>query len=130
MGFYGTPGFASGVAVVGGYAYVVDGFGLRVVDVSTPSAPAEVGFYDTPGDAYGVAVAGGYAYVAAYDAGLRVVDVSTPSNPTEVGIAAGIAQGVAAVVDRPPSLVDTGCSPCPAPKLFTRRPGGSKPKRK
>jgi len=72
------------VAVVGGYAYVADGRGLRVVDISDPTNPAEVGFYDTPGYAYDVAVAGGYAYVAD-GRGLRVVDVSDPSNPTEVG---------------------------------------------
>ncbi len=54
------------VAVSGGYAYVADGSsaGLRVIDVSVPSAPVEVGFVDTPGIAGGVAVSGDYAYVA------------------------------------------------------------------
>ena len=47
--------------------------GLRVVDVSTPSAPAEVGFYDTPGDPWGVAVAGEYIYVVDQEAGLFVL---------------------------------------------------------
>ena len=52
--------------------------GLRVIDVSTPSAPVEVGFLDTPGDASGVAVAGGYA-VATTGAGLgAAVDVGQP----------------------------------------------------
>ena len=65
LGSVDTPGNARGVAVAGGYAYVADGLqGLRVIDVSTPSAPVEVGFVDTSGAAYGVAVAGGYAYVA------------------------------------------------------------------
>ncbi len=89
------------MAVTGNYAYVADGAaGLRVIDVSLPSAPAEVGFYDNPGTAYGVAVAGNYAYVSAGDAGLRVIDVSLPSAPTEVGFydTAGIfAMGVAVV---------------------------------
>ena len=50
-------GAPAGASVVGG--------SLRVVDVSTPSAPVEVGAIDTPGwSAFGVAVSGGYAYVA------------------------------------------------------------------
>ena len=74
------------IAIAGGYAYIADGdAGLRVVDVSMPSNPAEVGFYDTLGNAQGVAIAGGYTYIAAGDAGLRVLDVSTPANPMEVG---------------------------------------------
>jgi hypothetical protein len=98
VGFYDTPGYASGVAVSGTYAYVADrGAGLRVIDVSNPSSPREVGFYDTPGGAWGVAVSGTYAYVAAYDAGLRVIDVSNPSSPREVGFydTPGYAWGVA-----------------------------------
>ena len=38
------------VDVAGDYAYVAAWeAGLRVVDVSVPSAPVERGFYDTPG---------------------------------------------------------------------------------
>jgi len=71
---------------VGGYAYVADfQSGLRVIDVSTPSAPVEVGFLDTAGYASDVAVSGGYAYVADKYMGLRVIDVNTPSAPVEVG---------------------------------------------
>jgi hypothetical protein len=74
------------IAVSGGYAYVADDeAGLRVVDVSTPSAPFEVALVDTQGLASGVAVSGGHAYVADSWAGLRVIDVSTPSAPVEVG---------------------------------------------
>jgi hypothetical protein len=77
------------VAVSGDHAYL-SGNGLRVIDVSTPSAPAEVGFVDTTGSEVDVAASGGYAYVAyAGDeytgTGLRVIDVSTPSAPVEVG---------------------------------------------
>jgi len=73
-GYYDTPGDAWGVAVVGNYAYVADGYGgLRIVDVSNPAAPTEAGFYDTVGEAKGVAVAGNYAYVADYDDGLVIL---------------------------------------------------------
>jgi len=100
VGFADTPWCcAYGVAVSGNYAYVANGrHGLRVIDVSTPSSPAEVGSLDTPGIAFGVAVSGGYAYVAAgYVSGLWVIDVSTPSSPIEVGFfeTLGIARGVA-----------------------------------
>ena len=38
-------GHAVGVAVAGGYAYVVDGYSsLRIINVSNPAAPTEVGF--------------------------------------------------------------------------------------
>ncbi len=62
------------MAVTGNYAYVADGLsGLRIIDVSVPSAPAEVGFYDTSGTAFGVAVAGNYAYVADSGYGLFIL---------------------------------------------------------
>jgi hypothetical protein len=54
--------------------------GLRVVDVSTPSAPVEAGFYDTPGSADGVAAAGGYAYVADQSGGLLILRFSPPTS--------------------------------------------------
>jgi hypothetical protein len=59
--------------------------GLRIVDISTPAAPAHVGACDTPGLAYGVTVAESYAYLADYREGLRIVDVSNPAAPAEVG---------------------------------------------
>jgi ethanolamine utilization microcompartment shell protein EutS len=62
-----------------------DEAGLRIIDISTPSAPVEVGFFDTDGSAYGVYVSGSYAYVADQWDGLRIIDISTPSAPVEVG---------------------------------------------
>ncbi len=74
------------MAVAGNYAYVVDATaGLYIIDVSLPSAPAEVGFCILPDDAFDVAVAGNYAYVADGNRGLRIIDVSLPSAPIEVG---------------------------------------------
>jgi hypothetical protein len=73
VGYYNTPDFAWGVAVVGDYAYVADeNSGFRVIDVSEPSKPQEVGYYNTPGFAWGVAVVSGYAYVADGYAGLQI----------------------------------------------------------
>jgi hypothetical protein len=85
VGFWNTPSYAYDVAVAGSYAYVADGYaGLRVIDISDPTAPLEVGSCSTPGDAHGVAVAGSYAYVADGSGGLRVIDVSDPSALAEV----------------------------------------------
>ena len=68
------------------------GSGLRVIDVSTPSAPVELGVFETPTTAAGIDVSAGYAYVAYYPVyegalprGLRVFDVLDPSTPVEVG---------------------------------------------
>ena len=95
---YGTPGWAYGVAVVNGLAYVADyEAGLRILDVSDPlSDPVKdkpsylnpwdkdyannlVGRYDTPGQARNVEIVGDYAYVADNGGGLQIIDVSTPS---------------------------------------------------
>ena len=82
-----------GVAVSGNYAYVADGFGLQVVDISMPDSPALVGEVATPGAARGVAVAGNYAYVADGSTllnglGLQVIDISLPQSPTLVAAVA------------------------------------------
>jgi len=78
--------YAYGVAVAGGYAYVVAGYyGLRVINVANPTAPAEAGFCDTPGFAVDVAVVGDHAYVAAGEGGPRIINVADPSAPIEVG---------------------------------------------
>jgi hypothetical protein len=78
-------GFARGVAVANNYAYLVGESGLRVVNVSTPTAPVVVGTCNTPGSATAIALAGNYAYVAADSAGLRIIDISNPAAPTLIG---------------------------------------------
>ena len=55
------------VSVVGGLAYMsCRNKGLRIVDVSDPTAPVEIGSFNTPGPGfvYDVSVVGGLAYVA------------------------------------------------------------------
>lgn len=78
-----VPGHVEGVAVNGGYTYVVNEYdGLHVIDVSDPSNPFEVGYFDTGHNAYSVAMSESYAYVGGD--GLHVIDVSDPTNPFEV----------------------------------------------
>ena len=88
-----TASSAQGVAGAGGYAYVANGYGLEVVDVSDPTSPEVVGHYDPLGYGLKVAVAGDYAYLAVASGfpGLMnwwtfdVVDVSDPTIPYAVG---------------------------------------------
>jgi hypothetical protein len=47
--------------------------GLRVIDVSSASAPIEIGDVDTPGRAYGVAANSGLAFVAVDEAGMAII---------------------------------------------------------
>ena len=80
------PDLITDLAIAGRYAYVADGdSGLRIVDITDPTAPNEVSAYDTPGFASGVAVAGRYAYIADGGSGLRIVDIVNPAAPHEVG---------------------------------------------
>jgi subtilase family serine protease/subtilisin-like proprotein convertase family protein len=67
------------------YAFIADSsYGLRVVDVSNPSAPVEVGDLDLPGFPRDVAVAGAYAFVVSQWSGLYAIDVSNPGYPAQV----------------------------------------------
>jgi hypothetical protein len=62
------------VAVAGDRAYVADhNAGLRILNISEPSAPDEIAFYDTPGQAHGVAAVGEVAYVADAEGGLFIL---------------------------------------------------------
>jgi hypothetical protein len=89
-----THAFVSDVHDVdaqGNYAYVAAGFaGLRVIDLTQPSAPQEVGAFLTQSYTMGVAVQGNYAYLitgqqAKEARGVYIVDVSDPRNPAQAG---------------------------------------------
>ena len=83
VGAFSSWGWTVDVAVAGNHAYVAENYvshypwyvdnGLRVVDVSSPSAPTEVGFFEMPRSPSGVDVSGGYAYVANGIAGMAVI---------------------------------------------------------
>jgi hypothetical protein len=83
--------------VDGNYVYVAAyGEGLRIVDVSNPTAIVEVGA-ETSDLAIGVAIQGNYAYVGAGGNTMNIIDISDPAAPVLVGSAgmAGSAWGVA-----------------------------------
>ncbi len=109
-GFVTIPDSASarGLTVAEDRAYVVEpqrptgGGGLRVIDVSDPSAPTPTALYAAPGDIYSVAARGSRAYIAYYAGAvggsphgrLQVVDLVEPAQPVEIG-AFGAGQHVA-----------------------------------
>jgi hypothetical protein len=74
------------VAVQGDYAYVVNGYGLHVIDITEPDSPSAVGSYITPGMAFSVAVSGHFAYVADKNSGFTVIDITEPDAPALAGL--------------------------------------------
>ena len=86
VGQFDDGGQASGITVVGRYAYVADaGDGLEIIDISDPINPVEVGQFDDGGFAQYATIVGRYAYVADATDGLEIIDISDPTNPVEVG---------------------------------------------
>ena len=84
------PGFSTGLAIEGRYAYVNSKDDFVVVDVSAANVPAiagacRIGNGDWTTQAEGIAVRDHYAFVAAN--GLVVLDISNPAEPRVVGAA-------------------------------------------
>jgi len=82
------PGSASELAVHGNYLFVAaDDDGIRVIDVSNPSAPAEVVVFTAP-SVYDICIQDNYAYFAAadWDGGFGILNISDPTNPALVSL--------------------------------------------
>lgn len=90
-------GVKNSIAVSGDRMYVASATGLRVVDLSDPSAPVLSGTASVAMNPTGVVVRGGFAYVADLSSGLRVFDVSDPATPAQVGTTAGLSGFAVAV---------------------------------
>ncbi len=78
-------GNCKAVFVQGDYAYIGEGPGLRILDISDPTNPQAIGKVLLPDIVLGVYVSGNCAYVADGLSGLRVIDISNPASPVEVG---------------------------------------------
>jgi hypothetical protein len=76
-------GGASGVEVVGDYAYVAGGSGLRIVNISNPAAPVLTGQVTTASQASDVAV-NGTTVVVATGNGMEVINAANRSSPARV----------------------------------------------
>ncbi len=94
LGALATPRYSRDVVVEDDYAYLAERdlfeAGLRVVDVSEPSAPNEVAFADAPGggDALALAhhLATTLAYVTGEGGGLHVFDLGDPAAPEHLAL--------------------------------------------
>ncbi len=85
VGSVDTAGFASGLSVSGGHAYVADR-GLYVIDVADPENPRWTeGMWLVEWGGGDVAVDGEYAYVVDVAFGLHVLDISEADAPRRVG---------------------------------------------
>lgn len=96
------PEIPGDIAVDGGFAYLTDGSGLKVLDGTDISQPRLAGSLDLTGGSLDVAARGGYVYVASALLGLRVVDARNPAAPVliaEIPMISG-ATGVAVDGDR------------------------------
>ena len=82
MGWTDTPGDASGLAIVGNYAFVADGpEGLQVIDIQNPYSPKKVASAATGSASYALDHAFDYAFVADRISGIQVVDIRDPEFP-------------------------------------------------
>jgi len=84
--------YIHGIYVTGTHAFVAAGIaGLRVLDISDPTAPVEVGSYGKgAGDIF---VLNSTAYVATDNEGLYILDVSDPTAPRQIGHVGGLSAG-------------------------------------
>jgi hypothetical protein len=74
------------VVVQDSLLYSAEGeYGLRILDISTPTHPNIIGQYDTAGETYGVTVEDNIAYVADGSAGLLLLDVADPTTIERLG---------------------------------------------
>lgn len=78
-------GGVSDMVIEDGLAYIVNGDGFQIWDVSNPQNPNYVGSSTTTESPKRVVVSGHYAYIADGIYGLRIFDVADPSQPAEVG---------------------------------------------
>lgn len=85
--FAGTQGYAMGIAVKDGYAYVADDqMGLAVLDarVLALGSVELVSWADTPGNALAVSLWDDYAFVADKRQGMAVFRINGPDTPVHV----------------------------------------------
>ena len=84
MGTYYSGQAGAGVATAGGYVYVAEHNGLKILNVADPAHPSLVGSVATVGQAYDVAVSGNIVVMAGSE-GLEVINASNLTAPTRVG---------------------------------------------
>jgi hypothetical protein len=75
----------AGIYASGNYVFAATvAHGLRVIDVSDPTAPFEAAFCNVSNSVWYMDVDGDYIYLSDTSAGMKVVDISNPLNPSVV----------------------------------------------
>jgi hypothetical protein len=74
---------AGDIAIEGNYAFVANGRGVQILNVSTPSSPTMITSYDTPNFAQGLKVKDNYVYINDLF-GVEIVDISDIHSPRRV----------------------------------------------
>ena len=70
------------VVVSDNIAYVADGVGIQIIDITVPEEPMLISTLKTPGYSKAISIANKHVYVAAGYACLQIIDVSKPKEPT------------------------------------------------
>lgn len=79
------PGYISGVAVNGSYAYLAaQSAGLIIIDIDDPIHPRQIASVKTSSSVVGVHIHGHYILLAENEAGLRILDGTDPYDPREI----------------------------------------------
>ncbi|MBV9787656.1 MAG: hypothetical protein JOZ51_05760, partial [Chloroflexi bacterium] len=73
------------LGVAGSLAYVGEGGGVRIVDVSDPTQPSKRGYLPLPDFPLAADIVGNTAYIAASWEGLQIADVSNADSPQLLG---------------------------------------------
>ena len=80
-----NAGGVGGIEVHDGIAYIINGIGLRIFDVTTHNNPFHLGTMTSEMGFHDLVVDGDLAYIAAGIDGLRIVDVKDRAAPVEIG---------------------------------------------
>ena len=76
--------WAEGINVSGSYAYLGNGGGTEIFDISDPTNPTLVSTIPNDGWIQDVMPISNYLYVCVYSVGIDIVDISDPGNPAYV----------------------------------------------
>jgi len=81
----GEDAIGGGLFIAGSSLYVAAwGYGLQVLDISTPTQPKWAGGWNHRGAPTGVYVVDGHAYVANRPCGLEILEIHDPRNPVSL----------------------------------------------
>jgi hypothetical protein len=86
LSYFDSPGFAYDVKVSSNKAYLADGSGMIIIDVSNGLNPVALGSYSTVNAIYsGIFISNSNIYTADGTRGVEVIGVGTPSSPVQLG---------------------------------------------